>query len=319
MTLLLSALALILHAALILAAAPITSGIARLVKARLIGKRGAPVLQPWRDLRRLARKEPVLAESASMLFTAVPSVIFTVTFAAALLVPGFCGVMLTAPLSDLLAIAGLLGIGRVSLILAGLDVGTAFGGIGASREATFAVFSEPALLLVFFTLALLAGTTNLDAVAALLREGAIGLRVSLGLAFIAAIVVGIVENGRVPVDNPATHLEVTMVHEAMVLEYSGRHLALIEAAGQLRLVLFLSLIGTIFFPFFMALPDGGVLSWLIGIAVWAGKLLALSVAIGVLEASIAKMRVFRVPEFLGVAVLLALLAAVFLFVSTGFV
>ena len=240
------------------------------------------------------------------------------TLAAAALVPSFALGMTAAPLADLLVIAGLLGVARCALGLAGMDVGTAFGGIGSSREMMFAVFAEPALLLVIFTLSLLAGSTNLDAVAGALHDGALGLRVSLGLSLIAMLAIAIAENGRIPVDNPATHLELTMVHEAMVLEYSGRHLALIEAAAMLKLLVWLGLIGTIFVPFAIAPAGAPTTAWGLGLLGWAAKMLALLLALAAFETSIAKMRVFRVPEFLGIAVLFALLAVVFLFVSQGF-
>ena len=308
----------ILHLALMLAAAPLLVGLIRWLKARLLGRIGPPILQPWRDLLRLARKQPVLAYNASFLFRAAPALGFAATLAAAALVPSFALGMTTAPLSDLLVIAGLLGLGRCILALAGMDIGTAFGGIGASREMMFSVFAEPGLILVIFTLALLAGTTNLDAIATLLREGALGLRVSLGLTLIATCVIAIAENGRIPVDNPATHLELTMVHEAMVLEYSGRDLALIEATAALKLLLWLGLIGAIFCPFGMAIADRSLLGWPVGLLTWAGKMAGLAAALACFETGIAKMRVFRVPEFLGAALLFGLLAAVFLFVSTGF-
>ncbi len=321
MTLVMALIAQILHLALMLAAAPLLVGGIRTFKARLLGRVGPPLLQPWRDLRRLLRKQPVLAENASWLFRAAPACGFAAVATVAALVPSFTLGMATAPLSDLLVITGLLAGARCILALAGMDVGTAFGGIGASREMTFAVFAEPAMLLVIFTLALLVSTTNLDVIAAGLREGTYGLRVSLGLALIAIIVVAIAENGRIPVDNPATHLELTMVHEAMVLEYSGRHLALIEWAGALRLLVWLSLIGIIFAPFGAANGTASLASpllWLGGFAAWGAKISIAAIGLGLLESAIAKMRVFRVPEFLGIAVLLGLLAAVFLFVSQGF-
>ena len=318
MSVLVALIAQALHIALMLAAAPLLVGLIRLVKSRLLGRTGPSVLQPVRDLRRLLRKQPVVAENASWLFVAAPSVSFAASLAAAALVPSFALHMTTAPLSDLLTIAGLLGLSRAALALAGMDIGTAFGGIGASREMTFAVFAEPALLLVIFTLALLSGTTNLDVIAGLLREGTLGLRVSLGLAMIAIVTIAIAENGRIPVDNPATHLELTMVHEAMVLEYSGRHLALIEWGAALRLLLWLTLIGTIFAPFGSGLADGWPPGWLPGLVAWAAKVGVLALGLALFESSIAKMRVFRVPEFLGIALLLGLLAVLFLFVSQGF-
>jgi len=312
----LGVLAQALHVAVVLLAAPVAVGWVRLVKARLLGRRGPPLMQPWRDLLRLARKQPVLADNASMVFRVAPLVTFAATAAAAALVPSFTLGMGLGPVSDLLVIAGLLTLGRCATALAGMDVGTAFGGIGSSREMTFSVYAEPALLLVIFTLALLVGSTNLDVIAAVLRDGNLGLRVSLGLAAVALLTVAIAENGRIPVDNPATHLELTMVHEAMVLEYSGRDLALVDAGAALKLLVWLSLIATIFCPFGTARADEP-LFWLLGLVLWVGKVGILATALAVFETSIAKMRVFRVPEFLGVAVLLGLLAAVFLFLSTG--
>jgi formate hydrogenlyase subunit 4 len=300
-----------------LALAPVLVGFIRRVKARALGRVGPPVMQPWRDLRRLARKQPVLAANASWLFAAAPAAGFAATLAAAALVPGFALGMATASLADLIVIAGLLTLARCVLALAALDTGTAFGGIGASRDMTFATFAEPAMMLVIFTLALMLGTTNLDAIALVLRDATVGLRVSLGLALVAIVAVAIAETGRIPVDNPATHLELTMVHEAMVLEYSGRHLALIEWAAALRLLLWMTLIAAIFAPFGIATPQSGPLGWLLAVPLWMAKVGVTATVLALFESAIAKMRVFRVPEFLGIAVLLGLLAAVFLFVSQG--
>jgi formate hydrogenlyase subunit 4 len=312
---LLSILAQILHLLLMLALAPVLVGCIRWLKARLLGRVGPPVMQPWRDLLRLSRKQPVIAENASYVFTMAPTVGFAALLVAAALVPGFALGMASAPAADLLVIAGLLTVSRFVTALAAMDIGTGFGGIGASREMTFAVFAEPAMLLVTFTMALLVGTTNLDVIAMALRDGAFGLRVSLGLAFVAILAVAIVENGRIPSDNPATHLEVTMVHEAMVLEYSGRHLALIEYGAALRLLVWLSLISVIFAPMTAATT---LAWWLPGILLWLAKVGVLAASLAMFESTVAKMRVFRVPEFLGIALLLGLLAAVFLFLSQGF-
>ncbi len=318
MSVLVSLLVLALHLGLMLAAAPLLIGGIRRLKARLLGRRGPKLRQPWLDLLRLTRKQPVIAENASAVFRAAPAVTFAATVAAAALVPSFSLGMATAPVADLLVLLGLLALSRCALALAAMDIGTAFGGIGASREMTFAVFAEPAMLLVIFTLALLVGTTNLDAIAGTLREGTLGLRVSLGLILIAVMLVGMAENGRIPIDNPATHLELTMVHEAMVLEYSGRHLALIEYASALKLLLWLTLIAAIFLPFGTAPAGASPFAWAGGLLTWAAKVAALAAGLGVFETTIAKMRVFRVPEFLGFALLLGLLAAIFLFVSQGF-
>jgi formate hydrogenlyase subunit 4 len=225
--------------------------------------------------------------------------------------------MALAPVADLVLLAGLLAVARVALALAGMDVGTAFGGLGAAREMSFSAFAEPALLLCVMTFAMLAGTTNLDAVAGVMRDGGLGLRVSLGLAATAMLAVAVAENARIPVDNPATHLELTMVHEAMLLESSGRHLALWEAQAALRLTLWLGLLVAVFLPFGTAPAGAGPLAWVVGLLAWLAKMGGLCLALAGFESAIAKMRVFRVPEFLGAALLLALLAVALLFVSTG--
>ncbi len=217
--------------------------------------------------------------------------------------------------ADLIAIIALLGSARFFLALAGLDVGTSFGGIGSSREVMIASLAEPAMLMIVFTLALVAGSTQLSTMAGFLVSSEVGLRVSLGLALIALIMVAIAENARIPVDNPATHLELTMVHEAMVLEYSGRHLALIELSAALKLLLYISLIACIFVPWGLASADAAAAALAIGLFAYLLKLGVGGFLLGVFETSIAKMRVFRVPEFLGAALMLGLLATLLLFVS----
>jgi formate hydrogenlyase subunit 4 len=307
----------VLHAMLLVAAAPLVLGLTRFLKARLMGRRGPPLLQPWRDTMKLLRKRPVLAESASVVTRAAPYLALAATLLAGLLVPGFAQGMLLAPMADLLLLAGLLALARAALVLAGHDAGTAFGGLGAAREMTFAAFAEPALLVSILVLALLAGSANLDAIGALFREGGQGLRVSLLFVALALMAVALAENARVPVDNPATHLELTMVHEAMILEASGRHLALWEAQAALKLTVWLALLAAVFLPVGAAPAGSGPVAWVIGAVLWGGKLALLAAALAVFESAIAKMRVFRVPEFLGAALLLALLAAALLFVSTG--
>jgi formate hydrogenlyase subunit 4 len=297
--------------------APVLTGCVRWLKARLMGRRGPHPLQPWRDLLKLLKKRPVLAENASVISRAAPYVAVGSAMLAAALVPSFSRGMLLAPFADLLLIAGLLALGRFAMALAGMDVGTAFGGLGATREMAFAALAEPALVLVALIFAILAGTTNLDVIIGIFQEGALGLRVSLGFAAVALLAVAVAENARIPVDNPATHLELTMVHEAMILEASGRHLALWDFQASLRLTLWLALLAAVFLPFGMAAPGAGPIAWVVGIGVFIAKMAALAFALAVFESAIAKMRVFRVPEFLGAALLLGLLGAVFLFVSTG--
>jgi formate hydrogenlyase subunit 4 len=217
---------------------------------------------------------------------------------------------------DLIAIVALLGNARFFLTLAGLDVGTSFGGIGSSREMMIASLAEPAMLMMAFTVALFAGSTQLSTIADFVLDHDSGVRVSLGLALVALIMVALAENGRIPIDNPTTHLELTMVHEAMILEYSGRHLALIEWAAALKLTMYLSLIACIFFPFGMAQGAGAGLPALAqGLSLYLAKFVVLASCLTVFEVTIAKMRVFRVGEFLGGALMLGFLGTLLLFVS----
>ena len=300
---------------LVLLLSPLLTGFVRKVKARLLRRQGPPLLQPYRDLLRLMRKEVVLAENASWLFRVIPYIVFAGTWVAASLVPTFRSGLLFSWSADLIALVALLGSARFFLALAGLDVGTSFGGIGSSREVMIASLAEPAMLMIVFTLALLAGSTQLSAMAAYMVSGEVGLRVSLGLALLALIMVAIAENARIPIDNPATHLELTMVHEAMVLEYSGRHLALIDLSSELKLLLYISIIGCLFMPWGIAAPNGSAPEIAIGAVSYVAKLSVGGFLLAVFETSIAKMRVFRVPAFLGAALMLGLLGTLLLFVS----
>lgn len=301
--------------ALVVLLAPLLTGFIRLVKARLLRRRGPSPLQPYRDLLRLLRKEAVLAENASWLFRATPYLIFAATWVAAAIIPTFAIGLIFNWTADLIAIVALLGSARFFLALAGMDVGTSFGGIGSSREAMIATLAEPSMLLIIFTLALIAGSTQLSTIAAFMVSPQVGLRVSLAIALIALVMVAIAENARIPVDNPATHLELTMVHEAMVLEYSGRHLAMIELAASLKLLLYISLIACIFVPWKLAVLGEGAGAYLVGMLAYLAKLAAGGALLALFETATAKMRVFRVPQFLGAALMLGLLATLLRFVS----
>jgi formate hydrogenlyase subunit 4 len=261
------------------------------------------------------RKDVVLAENASWLFRAAPYIIFAATWVAAALVPTFAMGLQFNWTADMIAIVALLGSARFFLALAGMDVGTSFGGIGSSREMMIATMAEPAMLLTVFAVALVAGSTQLSTVSAVMTSPDVGLRVSLGLGLVALVIVAIAENARIPVDNPATHLELTMVHEAMVLEYSGRHLAMIEIASALKLLLYVSLIACIFFPWGIAERSDSLLNYAFGMITYVGKLAVGGVLLAIFETSVAKMRVFRVPDFLGAALMLGLLGTLLLFVS----
>ena len=303
---------------LVLAVAPLMLGITRKVKARLLRRIGPPLWQPYIDLWKLMHKEAVLAHNASWLYRIAPYLVFAVTWVAAALVPTYATDLMFSWSADLIAIVALLATARFALALAGMDVGTAFGGIGSSREMMIASLAEPAMLLVVFSVALIAGTTQLSTIAATFVNANNGLRVSLGLAMFSFVFVAIAENARIPIDNPATHLELTMVHEAMVLEYSGRHLAMIEAAAALKLVLYFSLLACLFVPFGMATTEKAPEDLAIGIATYLGKLLVLAVLLPIGETAVAKMRVFRYPIFLGGAFAAGALAVFLLFVSRSF-
>ncbi len=299
----------------VLLLAPLLTGYVRKVKARLLRRQGADLVQPYRDLHKLLRKEVVLAQNASWVFRVAPYVIFATTWVAAALVPTFATGLVFSTAADLIAIVALLGTARFMLALAGLDVGTSFGGIGSSREMMIASLAEPAMLLIAFTLSLLAGSTQLSSVAAFMQGAGVGLRVSLAMSLVALVMVAIAENARIPIDNPATHLELTMVHEAMILEYSGRHLAVIEAASSLKLLLYLSLINCIFLPWGVAVAGQDFGAYTLALFVYVFKLAVAGFLLAVFETAVAKMRVFRVSDFLGAALMLGLLAALLLFVS----
>jgi formate hydrogenlyase subunit 4 len=243
--------------------------------------------------------------------------IFAATWVAAALVPTFATGLLFSWSGDLIAIVALLGVARFLQATAAIDSGTSFGGIGASREIMIASLAEPAMIMVVFTVALVAGSTQLSTVAQFMVTTG-GLRVSLAMALVSLSMVALAENARIPVDNPSTHLEVTMVHEAMVLEYSGRHLALIELAGSLRLLFYISLIACIFFPFGLIVDGAGLLAYAGALAAYLFKVMVASILLATVETSIAKMRVFRVPNLLGIALMLGLLGTLLLFVSGSF-
>ncbi len=296
----------LLQALLYAALAPLLMGWVGKLKAWLQGRRGASVLQPYYDLYKLFGKEARMAHSASLLFRAAPYVVFMATWLAASAVPLIAANVPTAAIADVMVVAGLLALARFFLALAGMDVGTAFGGMGASREMFVSALAEPAMLMAVFTLAMTAHSTNLSSVVVyqLLNENT--LRPSYMFALAGLVLVAIAETGRIPVDNPATHLELTMIHEAMILEYSGRHLALMEWAAQLKLLLYGALLANIFFPWGIAL--GTELTALaVGFMLVVAKLALLGAALAVSETVLAKMRLFRVPAFLNLALLLAVL------------
>ncbi|AOV17302.1 formate hydrogenlyase [Acidihalobacter aeolianus] len=286
-------------------AAPLLVGWVRKAKAMLQNRRGASVLQPARNLGKLFAKETRVAHTASPLFRVTPYIVFTATWLAAAAVPLLSTRLPTSALADVIVVAGLLGLARFFLALAGMDVGTAFGGMGASREMMVSGLAEPALLMAVFTLAMSAHSTNLSSVVDHQLAGGT-LLPSMLFALGSLILVAVAETGRLPIDNPTTHLELTMIHEAMILEYSGRHLALLEWAAQIRLLLYGALIANVFFPWGIA-TTAQPLALGIAVGALAGKLLVLGAALAVGETVLVKKRLFQAPAFLNLAFLFALI------------
>lgn len=292
---------------LLILGAPLVSGCVRKLKALLQNRRGAGVLQPYRDLLKQISKEEVVSETVSPLFRVVPYVAFSATAAACFLVPVVMAGSAAGFAGDLIALVYLLALPRFFMALGGLEAGSAFGGMGSSREMMIASTAEPALMLALFTTAVQTGTTRAgEAAAALLQGGWASFGPGAALAFAALFLVALAECGRLPVDNPATHLELTMVHEAMILEHSGRSLALLEWAAAVKLTLFMTLLANLFLPWGMAVGADAP-SAALGLFSFLLKIAALIGALGFIETSTAKLRLFRVPDFLGAAFVLALL------------
>jgi formate hydrogenlyase subunit 4 len=292
------------------AGSPLLVGIIRKLKARLQGRRGASVFQPYADLRKLLCKETVVSENTSWIFRFTPYLLATTMLLSALIVPVLTTGAALGSMGNIIALMYLFLLGTFFLALAGLDAGSAFGGMGSSREVAIAALAEPTVLIAIFGIALRAGTTSLDGIITrFMAEPLLMLNAGHLLAFIAFFIVALAENGRLPVDNPSTHLELTMIHEAMILEYSGRHLALVEWATVMKLFLFLTLLSNLFFPWGIALINTPIalLSAFLALIV---KLLFFAAAIALLETAAAKLRLFRVPELLAGSFTVALLAVV---------
>jgi formate hydrogenlyase subunit 4 len=306
------------QAALVLLVSPFVVGLIRKVKARLQCRRGASFFQPYSDLIKLLRKETVVSSHASWLFTATPYILFASTCIASLLVPVFLSRVPLNFAGDVITVVSLLTIGTFFLMLAGLDAGSAFGGMGSSREAIIFSLTEPAMMLSIFAVGLTAGSTNLSTIVhnTALMNGIVSDPPPHLMALAALFIVTLAETGRVPVDNPATHLELTMIHEAMVLEYSGRYLALIEWASALKLLLFLTLLSNVFAPWGIA-TEAEPARMVLAVGAWAVKVSLLAVVIGVVESIFAKLRLFRVTDLLGAAFILALLALIFFYILRG--
>lgn len=303
--------------ALVTGGAPLLTGLMRQVRARLEGRAGAGVGQPWRDLRKLLRKEPITPIGTGPAFRAAPPLLVATTTVVAALLPLASTATPVSGSADLILVVALLALGTVALALAGLDTGTAFGGMGASREMTVAALVEPTILLAVFALSIPTGSTNLAAIVSGGIHQTGRLASPAGLLATAALAVAVLaETGRLPVDNPATHLELTMVHEAMVLEYSGPDLALVELGAQMRLTVLLGLLASLAAPWGIATTASG---WAVtlALAVFTAKVTVLGAVLAAAEVCWAKLRLFRIPELLAGSFLLALLAVTASYFLTG--
>lgn len=296
----------ILQIVILLATAPLFVGWIRMLKCWFQGRISASLFQPYRDIVKLFSKDVVLAENASWIFRFTPYLVFGTTVLAGGIIPILSVDLPLSATADVIALVALFAMARFFTALAGMDIGTAFGGMGSSREMTIASLAEPAMLMAIFTVSLVSHSTSLPQIVQVLGYGPLVLRPSLAFALLSFILISLAETGRVPVDNPATHLELTMIHEAMMLEYSGRHLALMEWAGMMKLFLFAALGIASFFPWGIA-AIGNLTAVPSAFLFLIIKLGIIGLVIVMIETGLAKMRIFRVTEFLGSAFLFAAL------------
>jgi formate hydrogenlyase subunit 4 len=297
----------LLQLALALLLAPLLVGWVNQCRAWLSNKRAPSLLLPYRTIRKLFTKDAVVAANASPVFRLAPYIVFGAMCCAAAIVPSLATDLPFARAADAIALVGLFALARVFIALAAMDIGTAFGSLGARREMFVGFLAEPALLMVLFTASLISGSTSLPTIVDTLAHRELAIYPSLAFAGVAFTMVSLAENARIPVDNPATHLELTMIHEAMVLEYSARHLALIEWASALKLFNYSCIGLALFFPFGIA-AEGDGLAMLGAAPVLVFKLAIGGFLLALIETLSAKLRIFRAPEFLGTAFLLAVLA-----------
>src|SRR3989338_7487872 len=275
---------------------PLAIGFIKKIKAKLQNRRGASIFQPYKDLWKLLHKDEVISSDASWIFKVSPYIIFSITVIVGASIPLFSSVLINFYTTDILVIVYLLSIGTFFLALSGMDTGNSFGGFGSSREMTISAMAEGGLIFSLLTMAIISGTTNLFEIS------------NIGLfAFIAFFIVLLAENGRFPYDNPDTHLELTMIHEAMILEYSGKKLALMEWAGANKFIIFTSLCANIFFPFGIA-QSVSLDALSIGIIVLIIKIIIFCLIIGFLESKMSKFRFFRLPDLLIVSFIISIVA-----------
>lgn len=301
---------------LLISLAPLLIGWVRQNRAWLSNRTGAGIFQPYREIFKLFFKIPILAENASWLFRTVPYIYFVTLILITAIIPVISIQLPFAPVADVIALAGLFVLARIMLALAAMDIGTAFGSLGARREMLIAFLAEPALLMVFFNVALISQSTSLTTVVLTIVSQPLQISASLAFALVSFIMVLLAENARIPIDNPTTHLELTMIHEAMILEYSGRHLALIEWGSALKLLNYFSIGIALFFPWGIAV-NISLLNLLIALSTFLIKLIIAGCGLAFLETVNAKVRIFRVPEFLTTAFVMAILGVLTIILVGG--
>ncbi|WP_420266030.1 respiratory chain complex I subunit 1 family protein [Candidatus Magnetominusculus dajiuhuensis] len=303
----------ILQAIVVIALAPAFAGWVDMLKCWTQGRTSAGVMQPYRNIAKLFVKDVVIADNASWIFRFTPYLVFGSAVVVGSVVPIISMNLFLAPSADIIVVIAIFATARFFMALAGMDIGTAFGGMGASREMMVASLTEPAILMAIFTVSLAGRSTSLLHIARAFASGALVLRPSIVFAGIAFLFVVIAETGRIPVDNPSTHLELTMIHEAMILEYSGRHLALIEWGAMIRFFLFVTLGIACFLPWGIAVTDnaGDIAT---SVFLMVIKLGVAGIVLVAIETGLAKMRLFRLTEFLGAAFLMATLGVIAFFI-----
>ena len=303
---------------IIIALAPLLSGIIKKVKSFFQIRKGPGILQPYHDILKLIKKDSVVSENASWIFHAAPIISFVAVLAAGLLIPIYITQLPLGFAGDLIVVIYLFALARFFTALASLDAGSSFGGMGGSREMFIAALVEPALMLSIFAVALNVGSTNLGFISQTVSDmGIDAMSPYQILAFVALFIIAIAETGRIPVDNPATHLELTMIHEAMILEYSGKQLAIVELGAMMKQLLVFSLLANIFFPWGIASKGAGASALALALLVYMIKILVIGISMAVVETSTAKWRLFRLPELLSISLMLSFLAIVSFIIVKG--
>jgi formate hydrogenlyase subunit 4 len=302
---------------IMVALAPLLSGIIKKIKAFFQIRKGPSIFQPYYDIAKLLRKDSVVSENVSWIFHAAPVISFAAVLTAGLIVPVFISELPFSFAGDLIAVVYLFALARFFTALASLDSGSSFGGMGGSREMFVASMVEPALMLSIFAVALNVGSTNLSHISQ--TVSAMGLSAVSPyhlLAFVALFIIAIAETGRIPVDNPATHLELTMIHEAMILEYSGKQLAIVELGTMIKQLIVFSLLANIFFPWGIA-KDVSAAGIAVALLVFLIKIVILGAMMAIVETSTAKWRLFRLPDLLSISLMLSFLSLVSFIIVKG--